>query len=820
MNRLLWPSAVALFVVSVSSDAAAQQQVTAAWVGGPSDGYFSSHWAPHPTPFNEGTFLVNVVIDNMVNQDTTLEFAVEPFALYTLTTRSGDLLRVGGGFEVTGPSILNDGRIKLLEGSKIILHSDTLLSGHGEISGHSVPNNRIYGVPGTVRLTNAIYHVIGGSTSVGSNALRLTNLGSIEASGLANVIIDLEDVGPNYNQGVIRSVLPGLMTIQGTTLDNTGGLIQAGAETPLTISNSTIKGGVIRDEDGPGSGQLILSSTVTLQSTTVDGPVSILNAATLRFLDTVFTNDTWTFNPTAGTSSMVIMPPGATLAGTGTIALGNSPLTQVIGVGGINRLTIGRDITLKGSGKLGNSSLLLTHQGLIEADASAGLVLRFSSDEPNTNTGIIRARNGSAMSMQSTTLDNHGGLIEALAGSSISLAGCTISGGNLTAIESGSDIKTLGTATLDSVTINGSFTTPHNSTTTALNTLTVTGVMALNGQAAPTGQFATLLIDSPEFTLAGAGTTLLTHGTSARIKAGSELPHMILAAEHTLRGSGKIGTGFLELTNRGTIISENGTGLSVSTGAAQFFANEGTVHAANAPISLLTGSFLNTGTVMVDAGTAITRQGGWEQSAGVTRVNGTLSATGPMVISGGSLEGVGSVSAPLVEMVEGTVQPGAGPSNLIGALQIAGDFSQGAAGTLQIELGGTTSGIQSDLLSVTGNVNLGGTLNLSLVDGYLPAQQDQITVVAWTGVRTGDFEVIEGPQNLSITVGPQSITVHVSPRAQVEGDLNGDRTVDGADLGILLASWGLCSKELCPADLNGDDQVDGADLGILLANWS
>ena len=54
----------------------------------------------------------------------------------------------------------------------------------------------------------------------------------------------------------------------------------------------------------------------------------------------------------------------------------------------------------------------------------------------------------------------------------------------------------------------------------------------------------------------------------------------------------------------------------------------------------------------------------------------------------------------------------------------------------------------------------------------------------------------------------------------IEGDLNDDGEVNGADLGILLAAWGDCPKKgACPADLNGDGEVNGADLGILLANW-
>jgi len=46
-------------------------------------------------------------------------------------------------------------------------------------------------------------------------------------------------------------------------------------------------------------------------------------------------------------------------------------------------------------------------------------------------------------------------------------------------------------------------------------------------------------------------------------------------------------------------------------------------------------------------------------------------------------------------------------------------------------------------------------------------------------------------------------------------DLDGNGTVDGADLGALLSQWGGSGS----ADLNGDGVVDGADLGLLLDAW-
>ncbi|MGA1057090.1 MAG: GC-type dockerin domain-anchored protein [Phycisphaerales bacterium] len=50
-----------------------------------------------------------------------------------------------------------------------------------------------------------------------------------------------------------------------------------------------------------------------------------------------------------------------------------------------------------------------------------------------------------------------------------------------------------------------------------------------------------------------------------------------------------------------------------------------------------------------------------------------------------------------------------------------------------------------------------------------------------------------------------------------EADLNGDGTVNGADLAILLGDWGAGAGS--PADFNGDGTVNGADLAILLGAW-
>jgi len=49
------------------------------------------------------------------------------------------------------------------------------------------------------------------------------------------------------------------------------------------------------------------------------------------------------------------------------------------------------------------------------------------------------------------------------------------------------------------------------------------------------------------------------------------------------------------------------------------------------------------------------------------------------------------------------------------------------------------------------------------------------------------------------------------------GDLDRSGTVDGADLAMVLGSWGACPR--CVADINGDGVVDGADLSPVLGTW-
>jgi len=66
----------------------------------------------------------------------------------------------------------------------------------------------------------------------------------------------------------------------------------------------------------------------------------------------------------------------------------------------------------------------------------------------------------------------------------------------------------------------------------------------------------------------------------------------------------------------------------------------------------------------------------------------------------------------------------------------------------------------------------------------------------------------------SAPVAMDSAAIALNPA--IPGDLNGDGSVNGSDLAILLSNWGGSGS----GDINGDGTVNASDLAILLGNWT
>ncbi|MFO0869119.1 MAG: LamG-like jellyroll fold domain-containing protein [Pirellulales bacterium] len=139
------------------------------------------------------------------------------------------------------------------------------------------------------------------------------------------------------------------------------------------------------------------------------------------------------------------------------------------------------------------------------------------------------------------------------------------------------------------------------------------------------------------------------------------------------------------------------------------------------------------------------------QSGGTTTVNGTLLVPAGLSLTGGTLQGRGTVQG-VVTNSGGTVAPGTSP----GALIIQGDYTQTSGGVLNVEIGGTNATTPDfDRLIVTGTATLAGSINVTWINGFVPslANSDSFQVLLY-GSRVGGFTTFNMPDNGTVTLAP------------------------------------------------------------------
>ena len=172
-------------------------------------------------------------------------------------------------------------------------------------------------------------------------------------------------------------------------------------------------------------------------------------------------------------------------------------------------------------------------------------------------------------------------------------------------------------------------------------------------------------------------------------------------------GGGLRNLGTLDNEGRMTLDQAGRTGMQQESGATVF----------------------NSGTFIVEADSALLNAPqqvgtGFTQSAGLTRVDGLLSAD-LVQIEGGTLSGTGLVAAGAIQIGDqAQVAPGESP----GTMRFAGDTA--FAGTLTIEINGTQLG-QFDLLDATGfDVDFLAGATIAFDFGYLPSVGERFLFLA------------------------------------------------------------------------------------------
>ena len=527
-------------------------------------------------------------------------------------------------------------------------------------------------------------------------------------------------------------------------------------------------------------GTVTLDMDVTVQSLTLSGLYSTLGGSGTI---TVTNMMAWSSHTTMAGTGATNIASSATL--TVTVGWGNPgnhyPIldTRTLNIMGTAILTSANPADILSRLGLANGATI-NNNGTLDFQSDTGMAQDNGNAGSVNNSGTFRKSAGTGTSPVYGVLVNNTGTVQALTGT-LSLAGGGTSTGSFNAAAGatldfggGTQVITLSpTSSISgagSVSFSGGTTTIGGSGTYAVAGATVIGGggtlnlnmdgttanMTLSGFGSTLGGSGAITVTnimdwSSQTHMVGTGATNIASGATLTITVGwgNWGNHYPILDTRTLNIAG---TAILTSTNpadiysrlglaNGATISNNGTlDFQSDTGMAQDNGNAGSVNnsgtfrkSGGTGTSTVGVAFNNTGIVQAMIGTLSFT--GFTQNSGVTMLNGgsLASASGPLNFYGGTLQGVGTITGNVAN-IGGTVSPGNSP----GILHIAGNYSQGPTGTLNIELGGVISGTQYDLLDVTGAASLNGTLDVSLINSFTPISGTVFQIVNFS-TRSGDF---------------------------------------------------------------------------------
>ena len=285
--------------------------------------------------------------------------------------------------------------------------------------------------------------------------------------------------------------------------------------------------------------------------------------------------------------------------------------------------------------------------------------------------------------------------------------------------------------------------------------------------------------DGPGLTVIGAGGFLSIEGAALKI-----------LSQRTLENSGAgvwSGSGDVQLS-QGAIFNNGGSleirndanFVGISDTVQPRFINKGTLEkTGGSGVTIFSNVDVeNSGTFRISAGTVwLSGTSTFTQSGGRTALSGgSLDASGLLMFEGGRLGGAGTIAASVINS-GARVEPG-GNNKTAGTLSITGDYTQGAAATLSIELGGTIAGNQYDQLLIGGTANLGGTLEINTLGGFKIPDGSSFNVLTYPSFN-GSFAVLDAPSGITTAPGAGGLLLNAQtpapgPRAMTVTDVDGD----------------------------------------------
>lgn len=182
-------------------------------------------------------------------------------------------------------------------------------------------------------------------------------------------------------------------------------------------------------------------------------------------------------------------------------------------------------------------------------------------------------------------------------------------------------------------------------------------------------------------------------------------------------------------------------------------------------------------------------------------------------IDGGGTVTVDSAVSPVGQLNLGSTGSGTLMVTGSGVVDVDGDFSQSATGSLEIEITGDSIG-QFGTIEVLDDAVLDGALDVTLGGLFDPDAGDTFQILSASSV-SGTFDTVDLPAlaaGLVWRVDYQSSNVSLD--VLFSADFNGDGTVDGDDLADWHIGYGSLLANHADGDADGDGDVDGQDFLI------
>ncbi len=736
---------------------------------------------------------------------------------HTVTLEDSNLARLLGDTTIDGGTLIAANGMRL-QGS---------LTGSGQVQGH---------LSGSA--SSSIVATGGLTLGNGASSAGVAHAGSLEVGPHTVTLLD----STAASLGASTTLAGGqLISANGVSLSNNDNLsghgsvqgrINAAAGSRITATGNLTLGDAASDIGFVSDGELFVESPANLTLldasaaelrgvTVIDDGATIIAANGLELV----AGSTTVIDDGSLNSPMVTVSGAMEVEGSSTID-GQATFNTTAAVTVNGDLSLPQQTTYNGGSYLGVGTIHQNGDATVESATTIGVTV-YDMDGVSEDTNLTL---NAPLTLNAGSIDPDNGRYDGTV---------TVNAGGQLTINSFVGWTLGGTASLNGGTIDGDALT-NDGTIVGRGTVSSSGLVNNGFISAIDGE---LVLNPSQFLdLDGASNNGEVFATSSDVRVASNLEGLLnFAGTLNVIGAGRTFImDFDGLENDGTMNLVGGGSYSapqliqraaLNVNETSLLSSASTLSTAaifiNGSVTTLTEDLIIEGSATVNVGAAMTGPGTLIVANGSTLGgNGTV---GVGVENSGTVAGSGT-GLTLAAAVTGT-------GGYTGTVRFADRFSPGASpamvdaenlkfdttATFEVEIGGLTPGVGYDTVNATGTVDLGGTLEINLINGFTPNFGDMFTILA-AGEITNNFDMFTGDVFL-LDDGPVALVPLIDPVDDVvrlvatgTGDVNGDGAVNFVDFIVMQGSFGGAGT-WTTGDFNNDNEVNFVDFILFQASF-